>query len=133
VFLVDAESGEMDDLTPGDFDTPPVSLTSGHDFDLAPDGADLVFVRNDDPDSATSTNHDLYLKNIATGETAKLTENRGRDANPRYSPDGRFIAYTSMANAGYESDEDVLVVYDRSTGEILRLTDDLDRSVREIA
>jgi dipeptidyl aminopeptidase/acylaminoacyl peptidase len=133
VFLVDSISGEMTDLTPGDFDTPPVSLTSGHDFDLAPDGSELVFVRNDDPDSAASTNHDLFLTHIATGKTEKITVNPGRDANPRYSPDGRFIAYTSMANAGYEADEDVLVVYDRATGEIRRLTDDLDRSVRETA
>ncbi|MFV2072094.1 MAG: prolyl oligopeptidase family serine peptidase [Thermoanaerobaculales bacterium] len=133
LFRVDATSGAMTDLTPGDFDTPPVSLTSSHDSDLSPDGSELVFVRNDDPDSAASTNHDLYLTDLANGKTTKITDNPGRDANPNFSPDGRFIAYTSMATPGYEADEDVLVIYDRTTGEHRRLTDDLDRSVGELA
>ena len=132
LFRVDAASGAMTDLTPGDFDTPPVSLSTSHDFDLSPDGSELIFVRNDDPDSAASTNHDLWLTDLASVTTTKITDNPGRDANPHFSPDGRFIAYTSMANPGYEADEDVLVVYDRKTRERRRLSEDLDRSVREL-
>jgi len=132
LFRVDAASGAMTDLTPGDFDTPPVSLSTSHDSDLSPDGSKLVFVRNEDPDSAASTNHDLFLTDLTAGTTTKITDNPGRDANPHFSPDGRFIAYTSMATPGYEADEDVLVVYDRTTREHRRLTEDLDRSVREL-
>ncbi|MCP4657155.1 MAG: S9 family peptidase [bacterium] len=132
LFLVSVKNGSMEELTPGDFDTPPVSLSSDHDFDLSPDAQELCFVRNDDPDSATSTNHDLYLLDRRTAQMRKLTENPARDSQPHYSPDGRYIAYSAMSTPGYEADRECLVVYDRTTQEHIRLTDSLDRSVREI-
>jgi len=132
LFLVSVKDGSMEELTPGEFDTPPVSLASDHDFDLSPDGDQLCFVRNDDPDSATSTNHDLYLLDRRTSQMRKLTDNPARDSQPHYSPDGRYIAYSAMSTPGYESDRQGLVIYDRTSGDHLRLTDGLDRSVREI-
>jgi len=51
----------MKDLTPGDFDTPPVSLASAHDFDISPDGKEICFVKTNDTMLAKSTNHDLHL------------------------------------------------------------------------
>ncbi|PIS28192.1 MAG: hypothetical protein COT43_07030 [Candidatus Marinimicrobia bacterium CG08_land_8_20_14_0_20_45_22] len=43
IFLVDLNDGSMKHLKPGDFDTPPVSLSSSHDFDISPDGETLVY------------------------------------------------------------------------------------------
>ncbi len=132
VFLVTIADGSMKDLTPGDFDTPPVSLSSDHDFDISPDGKEICYVKNTDPMLATSTNHDLFIVNVETLEEKKITINPALDTQPYYSPDGRYIAYAAMEKVGYEADRKVLVVYDRIEGKHTRLTDSLDRSVEQI-
>jgi len=132
IFLVNCQDGSMKDLTPGDFDTPPVSLSSAHDFDVSPDGKEICFVRNDDPVLAVSTNHDIFLLNIDTLAETKMTSNPALDRQPHYSPDGRYIAYTAMKKVGYEADRECLVIYDRKTKTHTSLTDDLDRSVAQI-
>lgn len=132
IFLVALEDGSMRDLTPGDFDTPPVSLSSDHDFDVSPDVSQICFVKNVDPMLAISTNHDLFVVNIETGEEKKLTSNPALDSQPHYSPDGRYIAYGAMEKVGYESDRKRLAVYDRKEDKHLRLTESLDLSVGQI-
>ena len=132
VFLVTIADGSMKDLTPGDFDTPPVSLSSDHDFDISPEGREICYVKNTDPMLATSTNHDLFIANVETLDEKKITTNPALDTHPHYSPDGRYIAYAAMEKVGYEADRKVLVVYDRIEGKHTRLTDSLDRSVEQI-
>ena len=132
VFWVTVEDGSMKDLTPGDFDTPPVSLDSGHDFDISPDGKEICFVKNVDPVLAISTNHDLFLVDVETLGEKKLTTNPALDTNPNYSPDGRYIAYAAMEKVGYEADRRTLVVYDRVEAKHTRLTESLDLSVEQI-
>lgn len=132
LFLVDIETGEMTDVTPFDADVPPVSLSSPHDFDISPDGAEICYVKNIDPMLAMSTNHDLFTADVETLKEKRITPNPALDGHPRYSPDGRYIAYTAMGKVGYEADRRRLVIYDRKKKEHVHLTDGLDRSVREI-
>ncbi len=132
LFKIDPADGAMTDLTPADFDVPPVSLAGSDDFDLSPDGSELCYVKNIDSILAVSTNHDLFLLDLQNMQERKLTQNPAYDSNPHYSPDGRYIAYTAMEKVGYESDREVLTLYDRQNGNLTRLTEGLDRSVREI-
>lgn len=132
VFLVNPEDGAIKDLTPGDFDTPPVSLSSSHDFDISPDGAEICYTKTEGTILAVSTNHDLFTVDIPTGKTTKITSNPALDGQPHYSPDGRYIAYTSMTKVNYESDREVLTLYEHKTGKTVRLTENLDRSVGQI-
>jgi len=132
VFLVGVEDSSIKDLTPGDFDTPPVSLSSAHDFDISPDGKEICYVKNEDPVLALSTNHDLFIVDIKTLKEKKITSNSALDSQPHYSPDGRYIAYAAMKKVGYEADRRCLVVYDRKKAKHVRLTDGLDRSVGQI-
>ena len=61
-------------------------------------------------DYAISTNSDIYLYNVRTHEERNITaDNGGYDTNPSYSPDGKWIAWQSMARDGYESDENRLM------------------------
>jgi dipeptidyl aminopeptidase/acylaminoacyl peptidase len=129
VFLVDAVTGESKDLTPGPYDTPPISLGGFQDFDLSPDGSELAFVRNTDVPTAVGTGNDIWLVSTGGGEPRLLTESDANDTAPQYSPDGRYLAYTAMERPGFEADRTQLILYDRRSRQHRSLTADLDRSV----
>lgn len=104
-----------------------------------------------------STDSDIYLYNIGTRETKNLCkpvdykapavdptktlktqsvnskenlENLpGYDQNPKFSPDGKYVAWLSMSRDGYESDRQRLCCYDLATGERQFLTESFDSHV----
>ena len=134
LFVVSAKGGTPRDLTPGAFDSPTFFLGAPDGYAIAPDGAEVCFSSDRSGHPAWSTNNDLYLVPAAGGEAKDITrDNPGSDASPQYSPDGRYIAYTSQARDGYESDLIRLRVYDRQTGTIKDLTAGFDQWVAEFA
>jgi dipeptidyl aminopeptidase/acylaminoacyl peptidase len=134
VFVMPAEGGEAKDVTPGDNDTPPISLGGHHDYAFSPDGEEICFVRNVDPEFKISlgTNNDLFTSPLAGGDISIITTNPANDNSPHYSPDGKYIAYRAMARAGFEADKYSLILWDRLEKEMINLTDSLDRSLDEI-
>ncbi|MGE5414118.1 MAG: prolyl oligopeptidase family serine peptidase [Syntrophomonadaceae bacterium] len=119
--------GEPADLTPGDHDAPPFHVGGGVNWDVSPDGKELVYASNPDEDEALSTNSDLYAVPLSGGAPRDLTAaNRADDGNPRFSPDGKWIAYRAQSRPGFEADRFRLMVLDRSTGASRSLTDGLD-------
>src|ERR687886_2261830 len=130
VFVVAAEGGAARDLTPGDYDAPPFSLGDPTDYAFSPDSKELAFVRNTDKVEATSTNADIFVVPVTGGEPRLITgDNRGADKTPRYSPDGRYLAYRSQATAGFESDRWRLMLYDRQANKTRELLPKLDAYV----
>jgi dipeptidyl aminopeptidase/acylaminoacyl peptidase len=119
IFLANAATGEARDLTPGDFDSPPFQLGGPLQYDFSPDGKELVFVSNHDRQLASSTNNDLWLISLADSKAQPrniTAPNRAYDGSPKYSPDGKYIAYRMQKQPGYESDLFRLAIYDRATG-----------------
>ena len=53
----------------------------------------------------------------------------GYDTNPQFSPDGKYIAWQSMARDGYEADINRLCVYDLSQGTKTYVTESFDSNV----
>jgi dipeptidyl aminopeptidase/acylaminoacyl peptidase len=129
LFVTDISGGSPKDLTPGTRDIPPFSLGGPDDYAISPDGQELCYVMNPDPELAVSTNSELYVLPLAGGPPAKITINAGADNSPQYSPNGKYLAYRAQLRAGYESDRWRLVVMDRSSGEARILTENLDRWV----
>jgi dipeptidyl aminopeptidase/acylaminoacyl peptidase len=129
LLVVGATGGAPRDLTPGTRDVPPFSLGGADDYDISPDGQEVLYSMNADPVPAISTNTDVYAVSIAGGQPRKITNTPGADTNPRYSPDGKYIAWRAQLRAGYESDRFRLLVLERSTGNVTNLTDNLDRWV----
>ena len=106
---------------------------------------------------ATSTDSDIYLYNVATKQTTNLCKsagyvepetdptktmknqavnapenlknNPGYDTNPKFSPDGKYLAWQSMPRDGYESDRNRLCVYNLATGEKTYVTEKFDSNV----
>ncbi|MFN0069189.1 MAG: prolyl oligopeptidase family serine peptidase [Limisphaerales bacterium] len=132
-----AADGEPRNLTPGDRDAVPTSTTfsAGDEFAFSPDGKEVAFTATPIPtrEEAWLTNHDLYSVNVATGERRQLTTNPAADGCPRYSPDGRWLAYRAQARPGFEADRWQLHLLDLQAGERRSLTAEFDRSVENIA
>jgi Tol biopolymer transport system component len=59
-------------------------------LDVSPDGREVVF----------DLLGDLYVIPIEGGEARSLTSGFAWDMQPRYSPDGRFVAFTSDRAGG---------------------------------
>jgi dipeptidyl aminopeptidase/acylaminoacyl peptidase len=136
IFLASVASGEVRDLTPGDADAPSFQLGGPLQYDFAPDGKELVYVSNHDKQPASSTNNDLWLISLAE-ENAKprniTASNPAYDGSPKYSPDGRWIAYRLQKQPGYESDLFRIAIYDRSTGATTVLTESFRNWVDDFA
>lgn len=107
---------------------------------------------------AISTDSDIYLYDLTSRKTVNLCKpsdykepestptqslqaqavnhqqsdfNVGYDQNPQFSPDGRYVAWLSMARDGYESDRSRLCVYELSTGKKQYVTESFESSVND--
>ncbi len=130
-FIFDICSEESVDLTPGVLDMPYYEVGGSSGFDISPDGEELCISSNADSNHWETTNKDLWLVSTNGGELRNITnENEAYDAHPRYSPDGRYIAYITQKVPAYEADLFQLAVYDRKTGTKSTLTGGFDNWVR---
>lgn len=78
-------------------------------------------------DYALSTDSDIYLYDIETKQTKNLTEGMvGYDRYPRFSPDDKIIAFSSMERPSNESDKERLFTLELASGKMNYLTPDFD-------
>jgi dipeptidyl aminopeptidase/acylaminoacyl peptidase len=130
LFISDADGENLVEINKGRTDVPPISLGGSRDYDFSPDGKEICYTLNPDPVVAISTNNDIWIVPVTGGQPKNLTAaNPANDNNPRYSPDGKYIAWRSMARAGFEADRQTLTLYDRRSGKMTTLTGSFDRSV----
>ena len=124
----------------------------------SPDGKKIAYTcrKKTGVDYATSTDSDIYEYDVETGKTVNLCKpegykdpaikydeslqhqsinhqegdlSMGYDINPKYSPDGKYIAWQSMERDGYESDRNRLCVKDFATGKKVYVTESFDSNV----
>lgn len=133
LFLLNVATGEFKDLTEGNReDVPPMALGSANDYNLSPDGSEVAYSLNPEFTKATSTNIEVYLASLTSPQTPKLiSTGKGVDCQPVYSPDGKWLAWTSMKRAGFEADKLDLILFNRKTGETKNLTNVFKNSVSE--
>lgn len=132
VFVAPSEGGKAVDLTPGDFDSPPYAASSGVDYAFSPDSKEIAFLKNPDKIEAISTNSDIVIASITDKNQKNITsKNRGYDASPAYTPDGKYLIYRSQPREGFEADRWRLMRYDRQSGETVELTRGFDQQVEE--
>ena len=98
IFLYDVESMDMNKTKN--------LCKNGCEFDVVPD--DGLAYHTDNLLNPTKT-----LKNQRINQR-KTDMNVGYDTNPKFSPDGRYVAWLSMERDGYESDRSRLCIYDLS-------------------
>ena len=74
-------------------------------------------------------NPTVSMKYQKVNDKENLKNNVGYDTNPKFSPDGKCIAWLSMERNGYEADRNRLCIYDLSTGEKKYVTESFDSGV----
>ncbi|WP_052732424.1 S9 family peptidase [Hymenobacter terrenus] len=100
------------------FDSPLMPDGGSEQLAFSPDGYKIAYTSRKltGRAEAESTNSDIYLYDIHDAKTVNLSEGLpGYDTEPIFSPDGRQVAWLSMATPGFESDRNGIVVYDFAT------------------
>ncbi len=97
LWLLDVESAEARRVTDGD------GFTVGP-FDWSPDGALVAFSATPTGRPMDSWKSDVYVTSVhdSAAVPAKMTDNPGPDANPQWSPDGRYLYYSGQHTDKYQ-------------------------------
>jgi dipeptidyl aminopeptidase/acylaminoacyl peptidase len=130
-----AITNEKDLMEGQRFETPDSPYFDETEISWSPDGKYIAYTSKKLTGKAyaLSTNTDIYLFNVTTGEEKNITEgNMGYDKWPVFSPDGSMIAYSSMKEDGYESDLERLFIYNITTGERKWISEGWDYNVENM-
>ncbi|MCA9699305.1 MAG: S9 family peptidase, partial [Myxococcales bacterium] len=122
-----------------DADVPSKPFGGAEEIRFTPDGKGLVFAARDaagGPGEPWSTNFDLFHVPVDGSAAPRvLTSNPAWDTQPRFSPDGKQLAWVAMSRPGFEADRFRLVIQDWTaegpTGEPRVVTEAWDRSISE--
>jgi dipeptidyl aminopeptidase/acylaminoacyl peptidase len=93
-------------------------LSAASDPQISPDGRTVAYVRRSADIMTDKAHSSIWLVNVATGEQRPLAAGTGDHFNPRWSPDGRRLAYASTAEGGTPQ----LFVRWMDTGQTVRVT-----------
>jgi hypothetical protein len=129
LFVCDVESGRCRDLLAGTGLALPPWEPSSNDFDIAPDGREIAMTADlaDEPGMLHKT--DIVTLDLRTRRKRVLTPSTGRsDSAPRYSPDGRVVAYLSHDTERSHVDQGHLEIVPRAGGRPRALAPAFDRA-----
>ncbi len=130
------ELGEPVVVTAGwDTEVPPLPFSGMEEVAFSPDGQYLVFsAKAPGGDQAWHTNYDLWQVPVGGGKPVNLTpDNPAWDAQPVFSADGRYLAWTAMQIPGYEADRFRIMLKDLRSGKVQEVAPGWDRSAGSIA
>ena len=142
IFLASLQNGKVsldnvvDVIGNNAFECPMRPWGGVEQFNFSPDGKRIAYTcrKKTGKEYSLSTNSDIYVYTIATGETVNVSEGiMGYDQNPVFSHDGTRLAWESMEHDGYESDKLRLMVYDFASGTKTDYTEAFDYGVSSIS
>ncbi|HEX8012987.1 MAG TPA: S9 family peptidase [Casimicrobiaceae bacterium] len=129
VLVADIATGRTRDLLAGTGLALPPWEPSAERYDISPDGRELALTADLAPEPKMINETDIVVVSIASGRHRTLTADSGlSDAHPRYSPDGRHIAWNSYNVKRAFNDQGRLTLFDRRRGSTRRLAPGLDRA-----
>jgi len=135
VFLVDISQNvnEAKDLLKGKkIISPQMPFGGVEDFLWSPDSSKFLYITKEKVglEYAKSTNTDIFSYDLETEKVENITNGMmGYDVNPKFSLDGKFLAWQSMATEGYEADKNDLVIMNWKTKEKTNLTKNWDETL----
>lgn len=104
------EGAEDGGISPYELPTEPFSGLE--ELCWSPDGTRIAYScrKKDGKDYAFSTDTEIYIYNIQSGECVRVPMGGGYDTAPVWSPDGSRLCWISMERDGYEADRQRLMV-----------------------
>ena len=85
IFVVDVSSKQVHQLTRGE--------TDEHSIDWSPDGKEILFVSNREPNQDEFFNYDVFALRVADDSIRRLTATEYNEYEALWSPDGKHIVY----------------------------------------
>jgi dipeptidyl aminopeptidase/acylaminoacyl peptidase len=85
VFLVDVATKQIRQLTKGN--------TDEHSIDWSPDGKEILYLTNPEPNQDEFFNYDVFALKVADNSVRRITATEFNEYNPLWSPDGKRILY----------------------------------------
>src|SRR5207302_8304593 len=64
-----------------------------HSIDWSPNGEEIAFISNREPNEDQFFNYDLFTLKLADKSVRRLTSTENAEYRPRWSPDGKTIVY----------------------------------------
>jgi len=126
IYIYDIAKEKLIQTTSGDYDDSEPSFS--------PDGKTVAFASNRTKNWNRNYNTDIWLVSADTADKGRkltqLTTHRGPDSSPVWSPDGKWIAYTTASDGEYGVAH--LAIVHGAGGPAKILTKKLDRGVSNI-
>src|SRR5947209_56978 len=85
LFSIDIATKQPHQLTTGNYDE--------HSIDWSPDGQEILFVSNREPNSDEFFNYDIFALKLSDGSVRRITATESCEYSPIWSPDGKSIAF----------------------------------------
>ena len=126
LYLFDVATKKIDTLTEGIYDETNAVFS--------PDGKQIAFVSNRTEDPDRNINSDIFIMDAQPKSVIKkITNWKGADNSPVWSPDSKQLAYLSSASETYTAySQSYLAIVDVNGGEPKLLSKTLDRPVSNI-
>ncbi|HET7260517.1 MAG TPA: S9 family peptidase [Casimicrobiaceae bacterium] len=133
VFACDVASGRCTDLLAGTGLALQPWEPSAEHYDLAPDGRELALTIDPAAEPGMMNRCDIVVVDLRRRRVRNLTSRSGMsDEHPRYSPDGRWIAFHAYDTARAFNDQGRLRLYARRTATAVTLAPRFDRASTEL-
>ena len=140
LFLFNMDKKKFIDLTlNSQSDVPPIDLGSAKDYSFSPDNSEIVLTMNKSKVVANNTNNDVFITKVTDASVnsasplKQVSESKGNDFQPLYSPDAKYLAFLSMKRPGFEADKKDIILYNRASGTSKNLTDKFNLSIDEFS
>src|SRR5438445_4437536 len=85
IFVVDVSTKQVRQLTQGN--------TDEHSIDWSPDGKEILFVSNREPNQDEFFNYDVFALKVADNSIRRVTATEYNEYEPLWSPDGKRIVF----------------------------------------
>jgi dipeptidyl aminopeptidase/acylaminoacyl peptidase len=108
---------------------------SVRDFTIAPDSAHIAFNSGSNDRHANTLDQldsEIYALDLASGQVSRVTTNKVSEGQPRFSPDGKWIAFTAPNDFAYERNEKIYIA-PANGGAPRKLSGDRDYSAGGLA
>ena len=85
IFVVDVATKQIRQLTKGN--------TDEHSIDWSPDGKEILYLTNPEPNQDEFFNYDVFALKVADNSVRRITATEFNEYEPLWSPDGKHILY----------------------------------------